>query len=89
MESLNDFLWGSLSMACIAIGVCFLRFWRNTQDRFFLFFSLAFWALGINWLSLGIFQPSSETHHYFYLLRMLAFLLILAGILDKNFVRRR
>jgi hypothetical protein len=32
-------------------------------------------------------QPNVETQHYVYLLRLLAFLLILAGVIDKNRTR--
>jgi len=65
-------------------GVFFLRFWRQTRDRLFLFFALAFWILVADWTSRELVTPSDETRHYFFLLRLAAFVLIIAGIVDKN-----
>jgi hypothetical protein len=84
---LNSFLQGACAMGCVVAGLFFARYWRTTRDRFFLFFVAAFWAFALNWVGLAIVQPSIETTHWFYLLRLLAFLLILFAIVDKN--RRR
>ena len=80
---LNQFLLGALVMACVAAGFFFLRFWRKTQDRLFLIFALAFWLLGANWLLLAFWQ-TDETRTWLYMIRLVAFILILAGIIDKN-----
>jgi hypothetical protein len=85
---MKNFLWGAAAMACLAIGLRFLRFFKDTRDRLFAYFSLAFWVLGLNWLLLEIFQPPSESRHIFYLLRLLAFLLIVMAIVDKNLTKR-
>lgn len=81
---LNYFLQGAAAMGCVVVGMFFLRYWRETQDRFFLFFLAAFWAFALNWVGLAVVQPSVESTHWFYLLRLVAFLLIIAGIVDKN-----
>lgn len=81
---LNYFLQGAAAMACVVAGMFFLRYWRETLDRFFLFFVAAFWAFALNWAGLAVVQPSVESTHWFYLLRLLAFLLIIAAIVDKN-----
>lgn len=81
---LNYFLQGGAAMACALAGLFFARYWRTTRDRFFLFFVAAFWAFALNWLGLAVVQPSVESTHWFYLLRLLAFMLIIAGIIDKN-----
>ena len=86
-ESFNIFVWGALAMASWVAGLFFLRFWRVSRDRLFLFFSAAFWVFGANWVALATLHPSEETQHYVYMVRLVAFLLILIGIFDKN--RRR
>jgi len=83
------FLWGALAMASGTVSIFFLRFWSRSRDRLFLFFALAFATLALHWLGLGIVQPPVESRHYLFLLRLLAFLLILAGIIDKNRSGRR
>jgi hypothetical protein len=80
---LNQFLLGVLVMAAAASGAFFLRFWRKTHDRLFVIFALAFWLLGLNWLLLAFVQ-ADETRTWLYLLRLLAFCLIIYGIVDKN-----
>ena len=78
------FLWGASALACWAAGLFFLRFWRETRDRFFALFAVAFWVLAADWVALVIWNPPDETKHYFYGLRLVAFLLIIVAIVDKN-----
>lgn len=82
--SLLQFLWGMLAMACIVAGLLFLRLWRLSHERLLLFFALGFFTFAINWIGLGIVNPPLESRHWFYLVRMVAFALIIAGIVDKN-----
>ncbi len=71
-------------MAALAIGVFFFRFWKQTADRLFLLFCIAFCLLTLNWIALAVVMPTSEARHYFYLLRFGAFLLIVIAVIDKN-----
>lgn len=82
------FLNGGLTMACLVAGLFFLRFWRSSGERLFMFFALAFWMLALHWGVLGIVHPPSETRHYAYMLRLAGFLLIVLGIVDHNRRRR-
>lgn len=78
------FLFGTLTMMSFTVGLFFLRYWRSSGDRFFAFFAIAFWALGSNWALMVGRDPADEYLPYFYLLRLVAFLLIVAAIVDKN-----
>jgi hypothetical protein len=71
-------------MASTTAGLFFLRFWRDTRDRLFLMFALAFWTLALNWLGLALVAEPEEGRTFFYLLRLCAFLLILLAVIDKN-----
>jgi hypothetical protein len=86
--TLNSFLYGATAMASLVAGLFFLRFWRDTRDRFFLYFAVAFGVEGLNRSVLGLSTVSKETEPFFYLIRLLAFLLILAAIVDKNRKKR-
>jgi hypothetical protein len=77
------FLCGTLAVAAWVAGLFFLRYWRLTRDRFFVFFTAAFWLMAVNWSAVAAFA-TDETRHYFYVIRLGAFLLILAAIIDKN-----
>jgi hypothetical protein len=79
----NHFLLGVLVTACASAGLFFLRFWRRTGDGLFLAFAMAFWMLGLNWLLLAIVE-TDEVRTALYVIRLLAFVLILGAILHKN-----
>lgn len=81
---MNTFLWGATAMGCWAVGLIFFRSWRLTEDRFFALFGAAFWLLSLHWLALAGVGAVDETRHYFYAVRLLAFLVVLGAIADKN-----
>lgn len=79
---LNSFLSGAIAAACFAVVLFFVRFQKATGDRLFGFFAGAFALLGVEHLAVNFFSQQLESS--VYLIRLGAFLLILAGILDKN-----
>jgi hypothetical protein len=81
---MNSFVWGACAMASFVIAIFFLKYHRDTSDRLFIWFALAFGAFAVHWTGLGIASPQEDTRHYFYLVRLLAFVLILTGVIDKN-----
>ena len=81
---MNQLLLGAIAMSNLIIGLFFLRFWKKTGDRFFLFFAVAFCLEGLNRALLGLFQSSNENEPVYYLVRLLSFVLILIAIVDKN-----
>ena len=78
------FLQGVSAAGAIAAGLMFFRFWRDSRDRLFAFFGAAFWLMAISWTLLGLISPTAETRPYIYAIRLLAFLLIIIAIVDKN-----
>lgn len=87
-QALNAVLTGAVAMASFVAALFFLRFWRQTKDRFFLLFAIAFAVDAVSRFVLGLAQPSSEAEPLFYLARLLTFGLIIAAIADKNRPRR-
>jgi len=86
MDNFGNFLLGCIVMACFVISLFFARFWRKTHDRLFACFAISFCLLGLNWLAL-VFTQRDEVRTALYVVRLLAFLLILLGIVDKNRAR--
>lgn len=82
------FLQGLSAAAAWAAGLFFLRFWRDSGDRLFVYFGVAFWVLALSWSLLALFSPTEETRPYIYGLRLFAFGLIIAATIDKNRPRR-
>lgn len=85
---INDILVGGIATGSIVAGLFFLRFWRTTRDRFFLLFALSFWIEGVNRLVLYAWVGPVEDAPVYYVIRLVAYGLIIAAIVDKNRSRR-
>ena len=83
-DALNAVASGTLVMGYLVAGLFFLRFWRDTRDRLFAIFAGAFWLLALQRALLTVIDHSPGTAVWLYGLRVLAFVLILAAIIDKN-----
>jgi len=79
-----ELLSGALLLSYTIAGVHFLRFWKRTGDRLFVHFAIAFGLLALNQLASSIPLVADETRGYEYLLRVLGFIVIIVGIIDKN-----
>jgi hypothetical protein len=86
---INSMLLGAIATTCFIASLFFLRFWKETKDRFFLFFASSFFIEGIGRIILGLNRYSSEQEPLIYLIRLFAFVLILFAIIDKNWLRKR
>ena len=78
------FLQTVSATAAVAAGLFFFRFWRESRDRLFAFFGASFWVLAVSWTLLALVNPSDETRPYIYAIRLVAFLLMIVGMVDKN-----
>ena len=81
---LNQFLAGAASISLLAITLFFLRFWKRTRDRLFLFFAGAFTFLMIERIVRAAMAVETEWAPYVYSIRLAAFVLIIVAVADKN-----
>ena len=82
--NLGYFLSGGIMLGFWAIGLFFFRFWRKTRDSLFGVFAASFWVLACERIVLLATDPSHELRPYVYCIRLLAFLLLVFAIYDKN-----
>ena len=82
--AISQLVSGAILMGYLLAGLFFLRFWRDTRDRLFLIFAVAFVLLGVQRVALVLTREMLETQTGLYLIRLFAFLLILGAIVDKN-----
>jgi len=85
---MKSFCWGMLCMSGLVASLFFLRYWKDSGDRLFAFFAVAFAMLAVNWLALGAIDPAFEARHLLYVIRLTAFIVIIVGIVDKNRAQR-
>ena len=79
-----SFVAGAICCAYLTAALFFLKFWKETRDRLFALFALAFAVLAANRALLVLLRDVHEAHPWLYFVRLLAFVLILIAILDKN-----
>ncbi|PWF44004.1 hypothetical protein C7C56_020110 [Massilia glaciei] len=75
---------GAIAMGSIVVSLFFLRYWRSSKDRFFLYFAASFALEAVTRVMLGLSSPESEGAPLFYLTRVVAYGLILIAIYEKN-----
>jgi hypothetical protein len=81
---MSNFLSGAVMLACSAVALLFLRSWQRTSDRLFGLLALAFFLLAVERWVLALLSAEHQLRHLVYLIRLVAFLLILIAIVDKN-----
>ncbi len=86
---MDQLLTGATAMGFALAALIFLRYWRSTLDRFFLLFALSFGIEAVNRVFLGLAKAAHEERPSIYLVRLLAYLLILVAIVDKNLPRKQ
>jgi ABC-type polysaccharide/polyol phosphate export permease len=81
---MREVVAGALLMGYLVAGLFFLRFWRASNDRLFAIFAAAFGLLTVQRIAIILTAETMEDQTVFYLLRLAAFVVIAAGIIDKN-----
>ena len=78
------FLLGMISMGSAIAALLFLRFWRTSRERLFLWFSAAFLLEAMNRAVFAWQGAGDEATLPYLLARIFFFLLILGGVVEKN-----
>jgi hypothetical protein len=79
-----SFLSGAITMGFLVAGLLFLRFWRRTREPLFASFAAAFWLLGLAQALLALTGIPDEERSWLYLVRLVAFAIILASVWRAN-----
>lgn len=84
MPSLYSFFSGAFVVAAAAVALFFFQFWQKSRERLFATLSWAFALLALERAVLAFVPLEHEGRHWIYVARLIAFALIILGILDKN-----
>jgi Family of unknown function (DUF5985) len=79
-----DFLSGMTTMGFVIAGLFFFRFWARTKDQIFIYFGLSFCLLAISQALGTLPDIRGDDRTWIYLLRLVAFMLLIVAILSKN-----
>ncbi len=82
------FFAGMLMTGYVTVALFFLRFWVRTRDQLFGAFAFAFALLAVQRVLLATHFPG-EAPVWIYVVRLLAFVIILLAILGKNVMPAR
>lgn len=80
----EGFLLGVIVTASLTAAGFFWRFWRQTRDGLFLAFAAAFLIEGVNRMAFLLLEKPNEGSPVIYMVRLVAFLLLLGAIVAKN-----
>lgn len=80
---INAWLSGAITIAALTIALFFLRYWRHSGERLFLYFALAFVLEGVHRLLPALPNANLDSPEV-YLIRLVEYLLILFAIIAKN-----
>jgi hypothetical protein len=82
-----QFVSGMTTMGFLVAALFFSRFWQRTRDRLFVYFGVSFFILAVSQALITISNIPREDQSWAYLLRLAAFVLLIVGIVGKNFRR--
>ena len=89
MSPLEGLVGGGLAAGFLVLAAFFLRFWGRTRERLFLAFCAAFALMALNQALPVVLNIPQEERGGIYLIRLLAFLLIIVAVIGKNLKRDR
>jgi hypothetical protein len=85
---MHEFLSGMVVMGFAVASLLFLSFWRRTRQALFLTFAASFLLLGTSYAWLAMTDIPVEERSQLFLLRLLAFALIIVAIFQSNRAKR-
>ncbi len=77
-------LSGAIIAGNLVAALLFLRLWRDSRDRLFGAFAVAFFLFAAQRILLAATTQLGEDTAPLYILRLLGFVVILWAIVDKN-----
>ena len=92
MNSSHDlilFISGVLAAGYCVAALYFVKFWRQTGDRLFALFAASFVLLFLQRVALALATDMIANTAWYYVIRLLAFALIIVAIIDKNRAQQR
>ena len=78
------FVSGMTTMGFLVAALLFFRFWHRTKDSLFFYFGASFVILAISQFMVALLSAPSEHQSLVYALRLLAFVVLIVGIVTKN-----
>lgn len=83
-QGLVDFTSGAIAMGYLVVSLWFFCSWRRSRVSLIGLFGVAFLLLAIERVALVLAGASNEFSSFFYLIRLVAFLIIIASIVMHN-----
>jgi peptidoglycan/LPS O-acetylase OafA/YrhL len=81
-------LYGAFAAGYLICSLLFVRMWRTVRAPLIMMMALAFGLMSLAYLLLGVTHTDESDDTWIYMIRLLAFVVILAGIALTNLRRR-
>lgn len=80
-----NFLSGMVTAGYLVAALFFFRFWKRTKEPLFVTFSISFVLFAVGQFCALWFEGPHDDVAWIFLLRLAGFVLLLVGIVRKNF----
>ena len=80
----DPLMLGAISAVNLVAALLFLRYWLSSRERFFLYFAASFAIEAVNRAVSALAGVPGDESALHFTVRLLAYLLILLAIWDKN-----
>lgn len=84
LDRLAILLDGARAMGCLVVALAFVRLGRAARDRLYHAFAAAFVLLASSEALIGLHLAPGDHSELAYVPRLVAFLLIIWAVIDKN-----
>lgn len=84
LATVTALLDGARVFASLVVALCFLRLARSSGDRLYHAFAISFVLLALSSTLVGFDLELGEASVLAFVPRLIAFMLIIAAIVDKN-----
>lgn len=81
---MHSFFAGMTTMGFLVISLLFIRYWRQGRDSIFGWFAIAFALFAVDQALPAFFLTAREEDSWIFVLRLLAFTVIIFAIVRKN-----
>lgn len=85
----RTWMQGAIAMGYFVVALFFVSFWVETRARLFLFFTCGFLTLTIHRTIFALTFGDPVWDQFSFALRLIGYLIILAGILDRRYSTSR
>jgi Family of unknown function (DUF5985) len=86
-DAVRIWMQGAIAMGYLIVACFFLRFWKETHERLFIFFTTGFAVLALHRTLFALCYDMHQWDELTFALRLAGYSIILGGIIERRLRR--